>query len=106
MNLPWIINFQKFGRHCIALNTACVLSHFSRVQLFATPWTIVLQAPPSMKFSKQEYWSGLSCPSPGNLPEQGIKPKSPALHVDSLQSEPPRKSQIVGQFQHQKALVS
>ena len=54
----------------------CVLSHC--VQLFATPWTIVHQAPLSMEFSRQEYWSGLSFPPPGDLPDPGIKPLSPA----------------------------
>ena len=52
----------------------CVLSHFSRVQLFATLWTGALQAPLSMRFSKQEYKSGLPCPSPKDLPDPGIKP--------------------------------
>ena len=54
----------------------------SRVRLFATPWTVAYQASPSMGFSRQEYWSGF--PSPGNLPDPGIKPTSPALQVDSL----------------------
>ena len=64
---------------------ACVLSHFSRVHLFATPWTIAHQAPLFMGFSRQEHWSGLSCPSPGNLPDPGIEPvslTSPALSGD------------------------
>ena len=51
----------------------------SHVQLFATPWTAAYQAPPSMGFSRQEYWSGLPFPSPGDLPDPGIEPKSPAL---------------------------
>ena len=51
----------------------------SRVQLFATPWTVAYQAPLSMGFSRQEYWSGLPFPSPGDLPDPGIKPGSPAL---------------------------
>ena len=51
----------------------------SRVWLFVTPWTVAHQAPPSMGFSRQEYWSGLPFPSPGNLPDPGIKPRSPAL---------------------------
>ena len=59
------------------------------------PWTIAHQAPLSMKFSRQEYWSGLPFPSPGDLPNPGIKPKFPALLVASLLSEPPRKSCIV-----------
>ena len=45
----------------------------------ATPWTVVYQAPPSMGFSRQEYWSGLPCPSPGDLPNSGIEPGAPAL---------------------------
>ena len=53
-----------------------VLSHFSHVQLFATPWTVAHQASLSMEFSRQEYWSGLTCPSPGDLPNPGIKPES------------------------------
>ena len=51
----------------------------SRVWLFATPWTVAHQAPPSMGFSRQEYWSGLPCPSPGDLPNPGIEPGSPTL---------------------------
>ena len=63
----------------------------SCVRLFATPWTVAHQAPPSMGFSRQEYWSGLLFPSPGDLPNPGIKPRSPTLQADSLTSEPPRK---------------
>ena len=51
-----------------------------------TPWTVAHQAPLSMEFSRQEYWSGLPFPSPGNLPDPGIKPGSPALLGDSLPS--------------------
>ena len=64
----------------------------SRVRLFATPWTVAYQAPPSMGFSRQEYWSGLPFPSPGDLPNPGIKPGSPVLQTDALPSEPPGKS--------------
>ena len=60
----------------------------SRVQLFVTPWTVAYQAPPSMGFSRQEYWSGLLFPSPGDLPNLGIEPGSPALQADALPSEP------------------
>ena len=63
----------------------------SRVQLFATPWTIAHQAPPSMEFSRQEYWSGLPFPSPGDLPHPGIEPGSPTLQANTLPSEPPGK---------------
>ena len=63
----------------------------SHVRLFATPWTVARQAPLSMGFSRQEYWSGLPFPSPGNLPDPGIEPRSPALQADALTSEPPGK---------------
>ena len=58
----------------------------------ATPWTVAYQAPPSMRFSRQEYWSGLPFPSPGDLPNPGTKPESPAFQADALTSEPPGKS--------------
>ena len=51
----------------------------SQVQLFATPWTAAYQAPPSMGFSMQEYWSGFPFPSPGDLPDPGIEPQSSTL---------------------------
>ena len=56
----------------------------SRVRLFVTPWTVAHEVPPSMEFSRQEYWSGLPFPSPGDSPVSGIEPMSPALQVDSL----------------------
>ena len=67
--------------HCVC---TCVLG---RVRLFVAPWTAACQAPLSMGFPRQEYWSGLPFPSPGDLPDPGIKPGSPALQVDSLPSE-------------------
>ena len=63
----------------------------SRVQLFATPCTVAYQAPPSMGFSRQECWSGLPFPSPRDLPDPGIEPRSPAFQADALPSEPPGK---------------
>ena len=54
-----------------------------------TPWTVAYQASPSMGFSRQEYWSGLPFPSPGDFPDSGIKPGSPALEADTLTSETP-----------------
>ena len=63
----------------------------SCVQLFGTPWTVACKAPLSMKFSRQEYWSGQPFPSPGDLPDSETEPGSPALQVDSLPSEPPGK---------------
>ena len=65
-----------------------MLSSFSRVLLFVTPWTIAHQAPLSMEFPRQEYSSELPFPSPGDLPDPGIKPTSPALQADSLSAEP------------------
>ena len=62
---------------------------FSRVRLFVIPWTVAHQAPPSMGFSRQEYWSGLLCPPLGDLPDSGIEPRSPVLEADALTSEPP-----------------
>ena len=65
----------------------CVFSHFSCVQLFATLWIIALQAPQAMRSSRQEYWNRLLYPSPGDLPDPGIKPMSltsPELQVNSL----------------------
>ena len=63
----------------------------SHVWLFVTLWTVAYQAPPSIRFSKQEYWSGLPFPSPWNLPDPGIEPGSAALQADSSPSEPPGK---------------
>ena len=57
---------------------------FSCVRLFATPWTAACQAPLSMRFSRQQYWSGLPFPSPGDLPNPRIKPRSPALQADAF----------------------
>ena len=56
----------------------------SHVRLFAIPWTVAHQAPLSMGFSRQEYWSGLPSPSPGDLPDPGIEPRSLALQADAL----------------------
>ena len=73
---------------------------FSCVRLFVTPWTVVHQAPLSMEFSKQEYWSGFPCPSPGDLPDPGMKPGSPELWADFLPSEPPGLLTCLQSFQH------
>ena len=63
----------------------------SHVRLFATLWTVAHQVPPSMGFSRQEYWGGLPFPSTGDLPNPGIKPGFPTLEADALTSEPPGK---------------
>ena len=82
----------KFIRKAVGTYSVQWLSF---VLLFATPspppppWTAVHQALPSMEFSRQEYWSGLPFPSPGDLPDSGIESRSPALRADALPSEPP-----------------
>ena len=66
---------------------ACMLGRFGHVRLLVTLWSVACQAPPSFRFSRQEYWSGLPCPPPGDLPDPGIEPaslRSPALGADSL----------------------
>ena len=84
-----------------ALRKKVKVKSLSRVRLFATPGTVAYQAPPSMGFSRQEYWSGLPFsglpfPSPADLPKPGIEPRSPALQTDSLPSEPARKPNPMG----------
>ena len=64
---------------------------FSCVRLFVTPWTVAYQAPPSMGFFRQKYWSQLPFPFPGDLPDPGIEPGFHALEADALTSEPPGK---------------
>ena len=71
-----------------------MLSRFSHVQLFATLWTVAVQAPLSAGFSRLEYWSGLPSPSPGELPDPGIEPTSPLFPAWTsrfLTTEPPGK---------------
>ena len=65
-----------------------VCQSLSCVRLFATPWPVACWAPLSMGFSSQEYWSGLPCPSPGDLSDPGIEPRSATLQVDSSRAEP------------------
>ena len=64
----------------------------SYVQPFVTLWTVAHKTPQSIEFFRQEYWSGLSFPSPGDFPDPGIEPGSPALQADSLPTEPPGNS--------------
>ena len=77
--------FWEYGYACVRVQS---LSH---VLLFVTPWIVVRQAPQSMGFSRQEHWSGWPFPSPGDLPDPGTEPGSPALQADSLPSEPLEK---------------
>ena len=65
---------------------------------FATPWTVAYQASPSREFSRQEYWSGLPFPSPGDIPDPGIKPRYPELQAVSLPPKPPGKTSIRSPF--------
>ena len=75
----------------IVVNNVCLprlpIKLLSPVQLFVIPRTVAYQAPPSMEFSRKEYWNGLPFPSPGDLPNPGIKPRSPTLQADALLSE-------------------
>ena len=75
------------NNNCLFSNQLFEVKLLSRVQLFATPWTVAYQAPPSMGFSRQEYRSGLPSPSPGDLPDPGIESWSPAFQADTLTSE-------------------
>ena len=79
------------GSHPQPCSSVLWVKSLSRVRFFATPWTIASQAPLSMGFSRQEYWSGLPFPSPGDLSNPGIKPRSPALQADTLFSKPTGK---------------
>ena len=71
------------------------MKSLSRVRLSATPRTVAYQAPPSRGFSRQEYWSGLAFPSPGDFPDPGIEPGSSTLLADALPSEPPGKPERI-----------
>ena len=83
--------FDVLATLAIIIKMKVKVKSLSPVRLCATPWTAAYQGPPSMRFSRQEYWSGLPFPSPGNLPDPGIEPRSPALEADALTSEPPGK---------------
>ena len=73
---------QLQARYLTTLHLTLYASH-SRVRFFATAWTVAHQVPLSLGFSRQEYWSGLPCALPGDLPDPGVKPRSPTLQVDS-----------------------
>ena len=79
--------FETSYKDCI-VKMKLKMKSLSHVRLLVTPWTVAYQSPQSMKFSRQEYWSGLPFPSPGDLPDRGIEPGSPALQADALLSEP------------------
>ena len=75
LNIQWLVCL--FYCVCVCLSLICV-------RLFVTQWTVACQTPLSVEFSRQEYWSGLPFTSPGDLPDPGIEPRSPALQEDSL----------------------
>ena len=95
MGFITLVNVEKERLYLQRMKwSMCVLRCFSHVQLFATPWTVARQAPLSVGFSRQEYWSGLPWPPTGDLPDSGIKPVSPAssaLPGGSLTLMPPGK---------------
>ena len=86
---PWDSPGKNTGVGCHFLLQCMKLKLFSRVRLFATPWTAAYQAPLSIGFSRQEYQSGLPLPSPGDLPNPGIEPRSSVLQTEALPFEPP-----------------
>ena len=83
-------------------NFVCVSS--SVMSCSVTPWTVALQAPLSMKLSRQEHWSGLPFPPPGNVPNPGTEPRSPTLQADSLLTEPPGKPSHQGLYSYCKSV--
>ena len=98
--------YTHLNAECCA---TCVLSHFSHVRLFATPGTVAHQATLSMGFSRQECWSGLPCPPPGDLPNPGVEPPSlmsPALAGRFLSTVLPGKSVKVVIHIHNGILLS
>ena len=88
IKLLWTFLYKCFCRH--SFNFSVKVKLLSCVQLFVTPWTVVHQALLSMESSRQEYWSGLPCPSVGDLPYLEIKPRSLTLQANSLLFELPR----------------
>ena len=92
--LPLVFHFLKytspswnFHSNLFKYRAKVKVKSLSPVRLFATPWAVAYQVPPSMRFSRQEYWSGLPVPSPADLPNPGIEPRSPVLQADSLPTE-------------------
>ena len=84
------LNHLRILYYCMKVKVK--MKSLSHAQLFATLWAVAYQAPPSMGFSRQEYWSGLPFPSPRDLPDPGVEPGSPALQADTLTSEPPHRN--------------
>ena len=91
MGCPHCFTVCRTQGHLCFMKVKTKVKSLSCVQLFVTPWTVAYQAPLSMEFPRQEYWSGLPFPSPGDLPDPGIEPRSPTLQADALPSELPGK---------------
>ena len=89
------LNLLQKKKNLLCGFSVCVQSPFSCVQLFVTLWTVAHQAPLSMGFSRQEYWSRLPCPPPGDLPDPRIKPVSLASSHGSLPPVPPEKPLVL-----------
>ena len=91
----------------IYLSCKCKSYLLSCVQLFATPWTVARQTPLSTEFSRQEYWGGLLCPSPGDLLNPGIEPRSSSLQEDSLPFELPGQPCVTPAYiKYKSSLIS
>ena len=108
--VPGILQARTLGWVAISFSNAwkwkVKVKSLNRVRLLATPWTAAYQAPPSMGFSRQEYWSGVPLPSPrvpewlpfsspGDSPDPGMEPRSPALQADALPSDPQGKPKCI-----------
>ena len=93
----WTLRGLQVKKDCKSFRSArlCMLSYFIHVWLFVTLWTVAHQAPLAMGFSRQEYWNGLPCSPPGDLPYPGIKPRSPTLQADSSPSESLGKPRVI-----------
>ena len=88
---PWDSPGKNTGMGCHFLLQCVKVKSLSHVRLLANPWTTAHQGPPSLGFSRQEYWNGLPFLPPGDIPDPGIEPGSPALQSDTLLSESPGK---------------
>ena len=101
LSVQKIMGLGKFSSHEKKIPPNFVVLLFSCLSMSdssVTPWTVACQATPSLRFSRQEYWSGLPFPSPGDLPDSGIEPSSPALVGRFFTTEPPARAPQVAQW--------
>ena len=98
--LSWGISFELNNRECWLCVCAHVLSRLSHVRLFATPWNVAVQAPLSMGFSRPEYWSGLPCPPPGDLPKPRNRTHASCNEGGFFTTEPPGKPTYIYNLVH------